>query len=296
MTKVIYSVYIDIPEAELDYQPPHWGTNISKTLHTKLEFQKNYSWLKQNHKLYANKIQVEYKLFEYDNEYKKYHKWFKKTYPQITSYNIVNFYKLYILYELAKNYDEILYLDFDVIPIKYISFFDIWDLSKGIAILSGTQSTQNDIESDTIKSLTYKREQSIRSPLAKYWNAYAMLQEESFNTSKCDVFNTGIIGANKYWLDQLDYFNEFDKTLKLMKYLITEKHSMYPKYIQNMFGYDNETIWAYNLLSKELPYQNLSPEWHHFMDKWSYIPENTIFVHAINKNFSYVKEWIETNK
>ena len=51
-----------------------------------------------------------------------------------------------------------------------------------------------------------------------------------------------------------------------------------------------------NLLSKELPYQNLLPEWHHFMDKWSYIPENTVFVHAINKNFSYVKEWTETNK
>ena len=39
----------------------------------------------------------------------------KKENTFITSYNIVNFYKIHLLYELAKKYDEILYLDFDVI-------------------------------------------------------------------------------------------------------------------------------------------------------------------------------------
>ena len=51
---------------------------------------------------YANKLNIEYKLFEYDKNYKEYHRWFKNEYPQITSYNVVNFYKIHLMYELSK--------------------------------------------------------------------------------------------------------------------------------------------------------------------------------------------------
>ena len=80
MTRAIYSLYIDIPEDELDYQPPHYGSDISKTLHTKIQFKKNYSWLKHMQEKYANALNIEYKLFEYDKKYKDYHLWFTKFY------------------------------------------------------------------------------------------------------------------------------------------------------------------------------------------------------------------------
>ena len=54
---------------------------------------------------YAENIDIDYKLYEYDNDYIDYHKWFKSTYPQVTSYNIVNFYKLKVLYDLSKKYN-----------------------------------------------------------------------------------------------------------------------------------------------------------------------------------------------
>ena len=37
-----------------------------------------------------------------------------------------------MLCELAQTYDEILYLDFDVVPMHGDNFFEAWDLSKGM--------------------------------------------------------------------------------------------------------------------------------------------------------------------
>ena len=65
-------------------------------------------------KAYADENKCDYILFENDNQFKDFKKVFQEKYPYLTTYNIVNFYKLYLLYELSNKYDEILYLDFDV--------------------------------------------------------------------------------------------------------------------------------------------------------------------------------------
>ena len=53
----------------------------------------------------------------------------KSKYPFLTTYNIINFYKIYLLYKFSSKYDEILFLDFDV-PNTKENFFEVWDLSK----------------------------------------------------------------------------------------------------------------------------------------------------------------------
>ena len=57
-------------------------------------------------------------MFEYDLRYQKFETKFKADYPQVTGYEIINFYKIHVLEQLAQGYDEILYLDFDAIPMK----------------------------------------------------------------------------------------------------------------------------------------------------------------------------------
>jgi hypothetical protein len=295
-SRIIYSLYIDIPEDELDYQNPHADSTISKTLHTKQEFRNNYEFLKSMHEKYANKIGVEYRLYEYDNSYIEYKSWFNNNYPEITSYNIVNFYKLHILYNLSKEFDEILYLDFDVIPIKYENFFEEWDLSKGIAIMDGTAKSQTDIASEhTSLAMSKYKNNSNRSPLAKYWNTRAMLNVNEEGTGEYTVFNTGIVGANKYHLDQLDYFGDFRNVLNFMTEVKEDPNSMFPEFIQKIFGYDNETIWGYKTLSKEIKWQKLNSKWHQFMDKWSYVEKDSTFVHCIKKDFNYMREYCEKN-
>ena len=296
MTRVIYSLYIDIPEDELDWQKPYYGETEPKTIKTKRVLKEYYSWLRSMHEQYAENIGVEYKLFEYDKKYEQYKNWFKSKYPEITSYNIVNFYKIHLMYELANQYDELLYLDFDAIPLANKNFFDEWDLSKGVAIL--TNRTHVDTSLHAIKQMykdsTKGYTHSIRSPTAKYWNCRAMLIENN-HSGQNEVYNTGIIGINKHHLDQLDYWNDFKDTIEMMTDLRKDKNSMWPDHIQSLFGFDNETIWSYKMRLNNVSKQWLSDDWHHFMDKWNYVPVNTNIVHVINKNFEYVKDWYEKN-
>ena len=77
MKRVIFSLYIDIPENDLDYQPPYPDDDIPKTLRTKYALKDNYDFLKQRQQEYASKIGVDYILYEYDDEYKEYVSFFK---------------------------------------------------------------------------------------------------------------------------------------------------------------------------------------------------------------------------
>ena len=124
-------------------------------------------------KAYADENKCDYILFENDNQFKDFKKVFQEKYPYLTTYNIVNFYKLYLLYELSNKYDEILYLDFDVVPLNFDNFFEQNDLSKGIFVLNNNErvSHLNDIGENT---------QTIRSPNAKYYNASSYVIRKRF--------------------------------------------------------------------------------------------------------------------
>ena len=101
-----------------------------------IQLKKHYDKLIDVKRDYAKSIGCDFRMFEYDDQYIKFYNFYKKNYPFITTYNIINEYKIMLLYEMAEKYDEILYLDFDTIPITKENFFDVWDLNKGIAIAS----------------------------------------------------------------------------------------------------------------------------------------------------------------
>jgi len=285
MSRVIYSLYIDIPKEDLDYQPPYSGDDIPKTERTKLEFQKYYSKLLACKQRYANDIGVTFLMYEYDDDFRLYKKWWNDNHPQITEYNIVNFYKIQILTELAKYYDEILYLDFDVVPMSSKNFFDEWDLSQGIAIYHNNRLARRDFSE-------VKRAESIRSPTAKFWNCHALLNLNDYE-SQNDVFNTGIIGASSEHINKMDYFGDIDNIIQQMDDLKDDE--MYPDYIREMFGYDNETIWSFLIKTKNIPVQWLDWQWHLFFDLYKAVPKKSKFVHVINKKFQMVLDYYEEN-
>lgn len=288
MKKVIYSLYIDIPDDELDYQPSFMWDNISKTNRTKELFKKHYHKLLEVKKQYSKNINVDFKMYENDDQYKEYHKFFKENYPEITTYNIINFYKIHLLYELSKKYDEILYLDFDVVPVTKESFFDVWDLTKGICVLNNNNSVNK-----KNRKIHQIKNQSVRSPTAKYFNAQAMLIETGHSPAN-DVINTGIIGINKEHLNQLGYFNDFKSDLKLMGDLKNNnEYDLFPKNIVDIFGYDNETLFSYKIKTNDVKVQWLDNKWHNFYDIEYYIPKDTKLVHVINKRFDFVWRFYE---
>ena len=271
MSKVIYSLYIDVPENE-------FVDNIETNLNTKKQFKENYIKLLANKQWYADQLNVDFKIFEYE-DYKEYHNYFKNKYPFITTYNIINFYKLHLLYELSKSYDEILYLDFDVVCLTNDNFFETWNLGKGICVFDNSSLVK------TIEAVT-ERSQTIRSPTSKYYNTQAMLIEKDLNPQN-KVVNTGIIGANKEHINQLKYFENFDDNLNIMTQL-KSNYDIFPKKIVDFFGYDNETLFSVKLIENNVPVQWLDNQWHYFFDTQGFIPKETKFVHTINKKFDVV--------
>ena len=269
MNRLIFSLYVEVPDNE-------FVDNVETNLNTKKEMNDNYQKLVDCKKQYANSIGVDFVMV---NKYKEYYDEMKGKYPFLTTYNIINFYKIYLLYKFSSKYDEILFLDFDVVPNTKENFFEVWDLSKGVAILNNNDKV---LRMSQITETT----QTIRSPTAKYYNTQAMLLDMGMKTEN-DVINTGIIGINKSNLYKLAYFNTFDRDMIKMTQLKFDT-SVFPKKIVDYFGYDNETLFGFKLKQNNVPVQWLDDKWHYFFDRELFIPKDTKFIHAINKRFDIV--------
>jgi hypothetical protein len=277
MKRVIYSLYVDVPAKE------HYGN--SKNKHDTKEkaaitvnaFKKHYDKLVNTKITYSEYCESDFIMFEYDEQYQTFEKNFLKDFHMFTGYEIINFYKIHLLYELSKKYDEILYLDFDVVPLTDESFFDVWNLSKGICVYNNNSYVN--------KSMSVS--QSIRSPSAKYFNCHAMLLENDLNPNN-DVINTGIIGARKEDIIKLDFFGKFKDTIDLMTKLRKNTDGIYSKNIIDMFRYDNETIFSFKKELNKVSIQWLDQQWHYFLDKQKFIPKEVKLVHCICKDFDLV--------
>ena len=277
MKRVIYSLYVDVPATEHYGQSKQKSDTVAKAQITVKAFKKHYKRLIDSKRKYANRIGAGFIMFENDKQYKTYEKNLRKDFPELTGYEIVNFYKIHLLYHLAKKYDEILYLDFDAVPVTTDSFFDIWDIQNHIAVYN-----QNHM---IVKNREVK--QSIRSPSAKYFNCQAMLIEKSLDPRN-DVINTAIIGASKKQILKLDFFGGFKDTIDLMTKLRTDKSGLYPQNILDMFRYDNETIFSYKVNVNKVGIQWLDRRWHYFLDTQHFVPKETKIVHCVCKDFDIV--------
>ena len=274
MNRLIFSLYVEVPDNE-------FVDNVKTNLNTKKEMNDNYQKLVDCKQQYADSIGVDFVMV---NKYKEYYDEMKSKYPFLTTYNIINFYKIYLLYKFSSKYDEILFLDFDVVPNTKENFFEVWDLSKGIAILNNNDKVMR------LDELT-ESNQTIRSPTSKYYNTKAMLFDMGMKTEN-DVVNTGIIGINKSNLYKLAYFNTFDQDMIKMTQLKFDT-SVFPKKVVGYFGYDNETLFGVKIKENDVPVQWLDDKWHYFFDKWLFIPKDTKLIHVINKRFDIV--WRNVN-
>jgi hypothetical protein len=277
MKRVIYSLYVDVPAKEHFGDSKNKHDTVNKANITINAFKSHYDRLIDTKITYAEHCKADFIMFEYDDHYKTFEQNFLKDCPDFTGYEIINFYKIHLLYELCKKYDEVLYLDFDVIPFTNESFFNSWDLSKGICVYSNNEHV--------IKNVRVNH--SIRSPSAKYYNCQAMLLENGLS-SKNDVINTGIIGARKEDIQQLDFFGKFKDTIDLMTKLRNDTSGLYPQNIIDMFRYDNETIFSFKREVNDIKIQWLDNKWHYFLDKQKFIPRDTKLVHCICKDFDLV--------
>jgi len=282
--KIIFSIFIDIPEDKLDN--PGWyekGVQVKtdKSLQTKNALYNNRVELERRQREYAESLNVEYRLLGNDKEYKDFCK-YMKDYPMISEYDIINFYKHWAMKNFAENYDQVCYLDFDVVPNTDENVFNIIQSGFGVAHSNDLAEWGKNISST-------KYNTCIRNPSSKYWNTYAMLLEDDMEPEN-DVFNTGIMVAGYNIIQRLGYFHEFEKTLELMTYLKEEEDSIHPPNIQRVFNYDNETVFSYLVKKREIAIDWLPWDWHYIIDhpKKEMIDTSAKLYHVINKKVEWV--------
>lgn len=285
-TYCIYSLYVDIPDNRLDNSGSYPGDTIDKSMRTKMKMNEYYERLLNNHKKYAKDIGADYKHFQYDEDYENYKNDLQSKYPNMSDYNVVNFYKIWLLDKLTKDYDFVLYLDFDVACQTEANFFESCNLEESIYVFY--EDTKQQANSDKI----YAKEINFRSPSAKFWNAQALCIEYGLKPIN-DVYNTGIVGASRKQMEKLDYFGDFDELIQTMEEL--QEFSMYPQKVQDCFGYDNETVFGFkkvlNDVSTTVITSGGNNNWHcrvsdEFYSKKEEVP-NDNFLHFINKKFEW---------
>ena len=295
--RVIYSTYINIPDDVIDSEHSDSLINF-QTKRTTNSMAKHFDWLKSRQQWYADQVGAEYILFEYDDQYKEFYD--RMSQYGLTTYDIINFYKIHLMYEI--DCDEILYLDFDVVPLKPNNIFDIE--YEGIACRVNHEDDPQTYKekNDPNYLLALKRQfkeqgkiTSIRSPRAKWWNARAMLIDEGFSGEN-DVYNTGMILAKRDQINKLDYFGTFESDIQTMKDLRDEEAGGYPDYIRSFFGFDNETLFSYKMQMNDVNLHDLDDTWHYLLNKkHSYVVRRANFIHVQNKDFEYVRGWLEKN-
>jgi hypothetical protein len=296
-SKAIFSIYVKIDDANLDNPSSAIDSVIPKSKQTQILLEQYKDDLCKNKQEYAKANGAEFILFERDEKYET----FLKRFPDLSEYDVVNLYKIYLLDELTKQYDYVLYLDYDVVAVNNIDFFEHVPVENAIGCYYSTPESL-DIPKD--KNNYFKNySKDFRSPHSKYWNAHALLSEEDLDPQNV-VFNTGIIGASKKMMDKLDYFSDIDKTIQTMKAL--KESSMYPEKVQAAFGYDNETIFSYKVKKNKVPVYQLGSDWHYkhnyknkdsftkgtssyTLDKYEFELDvkrhNVVLAHFISKNF-----------
>ena len=280
---IVFSVFIDIPEDKLD-NPGRYVNNelvdTDKSLQTKNALLNNADELQKRQKEYANAIGADYILFEHSEKYEMFCTEFNST---ISQYDIVNFYKHLLMYELSYEYDNVCYFDFDVVPNTTESIFDTFDMNK-FAVAHSNELAE---WGKNVPAAEYNT--CIRNPSSKYWNAYAMLLEEDHDPEN-DVFNTGIMAASSKVIQEFDYFKDFDRIIELMTKLKYDEDSDFPPNIQRIFNYDNETVFSYLVQTQQTEIEWLPKDWHWIVDvpNKEMVDHRAKLYHVIDKQFELV--------
>jgi len=300
-TKAIFSLHIDIPDNNLDNPKGCKDLDVSKSKFTQIQLDKYKEDLINNHKEYANAIGAEYLHFNRDNEYEE----FFKRFPDLTEYDIVNLYKIWLLDKLVKEYDLVMYIDLDVYFRNNASIFDTVPANYAVCAEYITKESALVFSSPTYFKFFDK---CFRDPQSKYWNTHALLTYDGIPGENY-IYNTGVLVASKYGMEKLDYFSDIDEVIEMMKELKEDEFSMYPQNVVKAFGYDNETIFSYKINKNNVPLYHLTHWWHfkhHYSVKTALIKDhpkmktvqrhlesdceikNVTIVHFISKNFGLV--------
>ena len=229
-------------------------------------FPEHASWILENHRAYAKSIGVDYIPHGNDLCWEA----FKSQYPDVAEYDVINFYKIYLLEGYARDYDKVLYIDFDILFNTKENIFDAHDLSKGIYVRT-TEAKEKFID-----VMNHGATLNPKSFVSKYITTYKM----SNYTIEDPVINTGLILGSSDYINKIKFTENIDKMIGLI-----DSPSIFTEEITSKLTYNNEAMFRYMVSTNKIPIINNNGQWnysHHTGDE--FYPDNKVF-HMISKEF-----------
>ena len=278
MKNIIYSIYIENKEPNLS----------EKHQFTKTQLEKHYDRLVDDKKEYAKHCNAEYRIYGNDTYYQK----FKKKFDGF-EFDIINLYKIYLWEELGKEYDNVLYLDLDVIPNTTENFFETFDMNK-ICVYSPNAIKENVWTKTMLKN--YKKNihsfDYLMTKTDKY-NEYvkamckrAMLATDNKFDTDYLIANTAILGGNSNAIKKLRYTERLNEMVDVLNKAKEEK--FFGEEISKLFFANNEIFVHYLLDKDNIDWYNLPKKWHTYLmkkDKITTDIKSAKMIHLINKRF-----------
>lgn len=285
-SRIVFTVYVDIPEDRLD-NPGGFSLKTGEQFQTDKSHQTKNAlseWagdLIKNQSQYALKCGADYVVRQDDALYKTFRDDFASKHPQISEYDIINFYKHYLMAHYADIYDEVCYLDLDVVINTEENIFEAHDIYNKFAC---RESNDEAAFGKKLPGPLYDR--CIRNPASKYWNAFAMLLDSGWSQAEADtdVFNTGIMIASASMINKLEYFGNLESIIEDMEYLKSDTSIFHPNIVR-AFNFDNETIFSYKRVVNAVEIEYINQCWHYILQEGTDIDPDAKIYHVIHKRF-----------
>ena len=285
MTNIIFSIYIENNEDNLS----------DKHLFTRNQLKKHYDRLVEVKKNYANKCGAKFVVYENDTNYQR----FRKKYDGL-EFDVINLYKIHLLERLSKEYDNVLYLDLDVIPNTSENFFEVFDMNKLCVYAPNADMnswSQKDKKNYKKGKVTYETVVSHKDKYSEYVKAMckrAMLALDNKLETNHYIANTAVLGGNSSAINKLRYSDRLKDMMYVLNLAKDEK--LFGEEISKLFFANNEVFFHYLLDKYNIEWFNLPKEWHTYYMKNHEIKNvhNAKMIHLINKKFEEL--WHEMAK
>lgn len=251
MKRLIFSIYRE----EVD-------EHKSAPTHKQEQFRKYKHHLKKAQRDYAEMCGADYILFGTDN----------------SNYVDIQFEKLFRLEEMIEEYDEVMYLDFDVVPQTKANFFDVHDLNT-ICATRINRTPEKEVLMNTMKKDGFDQMNMYCKGCAKQ----AMLLLDGISAEPT-IINTGVVAGNKHSIGLLKLKDRIDTIDSLLEE--AREDNLFPEEIYKHWVRNNEIFFSYLIERFNIPFTNIGLSWNFFLCKM--FPEHTSaahFLHHSNKEF-----------
>ncbi len=251
MKRIVYSVWNDITEV-----------HDSVTPYKESQFKRHRGELEKRQSDYAKFTNADYMVYT----------------PDVTTYADIQFYKLIKMQELSQEYDEVLYLDLDVIPKTNINIFENFDTTKmcvyNVHRAFNKKNFRWELEDDNFHPMSVWVKCALKKSM--------LLLDDLSGTEK--VANTGVVLGSKESIKRFDWIGRFESCIEVYKEACED--NLYPEQVSRVWTPNNEAFFSYIIEKYDIPMIDIGISWNYILDaKVRKYTDGAHFIHQVNKEF-----------